>query len=128
MTDSKPEEKILVIDIGGSHIKAIILNKTGETLVGYKKLDTPYPASPAAVISTIQTLTKDFPVYDKISVGFPGYVKTGVIKTAPNLGSEVWKDVDFTRLLSEALKRPVKIVNDADLQGLGVVLITPVFT
>ncbi len=114
------DENILVLDIGGSHIKGIILNKPGEPQSDYVRLATPVPASPAAVIDTIKELTKSFPGYGKISAGFPGYVKAGVIKTAPNLDAAHWVDVDFTAQLSGALGRPVKIVNDADLQGLGI--------
>lgn len=117
---TSPGENILVLDIGGSHIKGIILNKAGEPQSDYARLETPSPASPDAVINTIKELTKAFPAYANVSVGFPGYVKNGVIKTAPNLDAEHWMDVDFTAMLSVALNRPVKIVNDADLQGLGV--------
>lgn len=120
MADSLSGQKILVIDIGGSHIKATVLNEAGELQVDYAKVDTPSPASPAAVIIAIKELTKSFPAYNKVSVGFPGYVKEGIIKTAPNLDNEHWINVDFTKQLSDALKQPVKIVNDADLQGLGV--------
>ncbi len=114
-------QKILVLDIGGSHIKATILNGAGEPQMGYEKIVTPSPASPSAIITAIQQLTKDFGAYDKVAVGFPGYVKEGVIKTAPNLDKEHWIDVDFASLLTATLSKPVRVVNDADLQGLGVV-------
>ncbi len=113
--------KILSIDIGGSHIKATILNNKGELLKNYEKVITPTPASPDNVIKSIKTLVKDFPEFDKVSVGFPGYVKTGVIKTAPNLGTALWKDYDFAKNLGTALGKEARVVNDADMQGLGVV-------
>jgi polyphosphate glucokinase len=113
--------KILSIDIGGSHIKATILNNKGELQKAYDKVVTPIPANPANVIASIKTLVSGFPDYDHVSVGFPGYVRDGVIKTAPNLGSEDWKDVDFAEKLTQELGKPTKVVNDADMQGLGVV-------
>ena len=112
---------ILAIDIGGSNIKAMILNKDGVPFSAYKKSETPSVATPANVMETIKTLVKDFTGYECISAGFPGYVKKGVIKTAPNLGTEQWRDYDLQTALSAMLKRPAKVVNDADLQGIAVV-------
>ena len=121
MKKTTSQLKILSIDIGGSHIKATILNKKGELKMDYDKIPTPAPASPDNVIKAIKTLVKNFPAYDKISVGFPGYVKNGVIKTAPNLGTKLWADVDLTKKLSDTLGKATQVVNDADMQGLGVV-------
>jgi polyphosphate glucokinase len=73
--EEKQTDKVLTIDIGGSHIKATILNQDGEMVVEYQKLATPSNATPITVLETIATLTKGFPKFDKISVGFPGYVK-----------------------------------------------------
>lgn len=113
--------KILTIDIGGSHLKATMLNEEGETISDYKRLPTPQPSSPENILTTIQELVKDLPGYDKISVGFPGYVRDGVVKTAPNLGTEYWKDFDLQNKLASILNKPAKVVNDADLQGIGMV-------
>lgn len=115
------ENRILTIDIGGSHIKATILNQAGQLQVNYEKVATPSPSSPENVIDAIQTLVKDFLDFNKVSVGFPGYVKNGRVMTAPNLGTELWKEFDLHQKLVEVLHAPVKVVNDADLQGLGVV-------
>ncbi|HEX8277277.1 MAG TPA: ROK family protein, partial [Segetibacter sp.] len=88
-------EKILSIDIGGSNIKATILNPEGELTMAYQKLPTPQPASPENLLKTIQSLVQGFPSYDCISAGFPGYVKDGVVKTAPNLNTALWENVDL---------------------------------
>jgi polyphosphate glucokinase len=113
--------RILSIDIGGSHVKATILNSKGELIMDYKKVDTPSPATPENVIAAIQILVKDFPKFDHISVGFPGYVKNGVVKTAPNLTTKHWANFDLSKKLGEVLGKPAKVVNDADMQGLGVI-------
>jgi polyphosphate glucokinase len=112
---------ILAIDIGGSHIKGTILNSLGEWQMEYKKLDTPKQATPAAVIGIITELAKGLPEYEKVSVGFPGYVRNGVVFTAPNLGSGNWNRIDLGQQISNTLKKPVRLVNDADQLGLGVV-------
>ncbi|MDR6942313.1 ROK family protein [Mucilaginibacter pocheonensis] len=121
MKNTPSQLKILSIDIGGSHIKATVLNSKGELKMDYDKIPTPAPSNPENLIKAIKTLVKDFPAYDKISVGFPGYVKNGVIQTAPNLNTKLWAGTDLSKKLAEALGKPTQVVNDADMQGLGVV-------
>lgn len=57
--------KILTLDIGGSHIKATILNGEGKLQMEYEKVATPLPANPDSLISSIKALVKDFPAYEK---------------------------------------------------------------
>lgn len=112
--------RILSVDIGGSRIKATILNINGDMLMDYQKIETPSSADPNHVIEAIQKLTKDFESYDRVSVGFPGYVRDGVVFTAPNLGTEKWRKVKLAELLATKLGKPVRLLNDADMQSLGV--------
>ena len=121
MEERVPDLKFLSIDIGGSHIKATILNNKGELQIDYNRVATPAPANPENVINTIKNLVKDFPQFDRVSVGFPGYVRSGTIMTAPNLGTDLWKNVNLANRLQNELGKPVRVVNDADMQGLGVV-------
>ena len=114
-------ENYLAIDIGGSRIKATIIDANGEMLTPYQKIETPENANPENTIAAIKELIKDFPAFDKISVGFPGYVRDGVVKTAPNLDNAAWKDFDLSNALAKDLKKPVRLVNDADFQGLAVI-------
>ena len=113
--------KILALDIGGSTIKATVLDQAGKMLQDYKKEQTPEHPTPANVLETIKTLAKNFQDYDRISVGFPGYVKKGIVLTAPNLGTDAWTGTNLNKLIRDALIKPVRIVNDADMQGLSVV-------
>ncbi len=113
--------KILALDIGGSTIKATVLDREGEMLQDYKKAETPKAATPENVLETIQKLVEEFQAYDKISIGFPGYVKKGIVLTAPNLGTNAWRGTNLNKLIRDALNKPVRIVNDADMQGLAVV-------
>ncbi len=113
--------RILSIDIGGSKIKATILDNEGELLEEYKRLTTPKPSTPANVLKTIKSLASNFDNYQKISVGFPGYVKRGIVYTAPNLGTEAWAKTKLEERIQKLLGKPCKVVNDADFQGVGVV-------
>jgi len=113
--------KILTIDIGGSNVKATVLDYNGVPVSDYSRMETPQPATPEKVMERIQEVVSKFSEYDRISVGFPGYVKKGIVKTAPNLGTEYWVDYDLQSSVSTMLNKPTKVVNDADLQGAGVV-------
>ena len=115
-----PYEKILAIDIGGSRIKATILDIEAAILMDYVRTETPTAASPDQVLQAIVELTKDFKDYSKVSVGFPGYVKKGIVYTAVNLSTEKWDGFDLKKALSKVLKKPVRVINDADMQGLGI--------
>ncbi len=123
ISDAKNDQflNVLSIDIGGSHIKATVLNSDGKVEKEYEKVDTPYPANPENVIKAIKGLAKNFPSFNRVSVGFPGYVHNGKIMTAPNLGTSFWKEFDLKAKLEQELGQPVLVINDADLQGLGVV-------
>ena len=112
--------KILTLDIGGTTIKATVLDQAGKLLQDYKKVQTPAPATPENVMEAIQKLIIDFPECDRVSVGFPGYVNKGIFYTAPNLGTEVWMGFNLNKRIGDALHKPVRLINDADMQGLGV--------
>jgi polyphosphate glucokinase len=114
------QEKILSVDIGGSHIKATLLNEEGELITDYQKMDTPDPANPENVLAIITSLANTLPGFDKVSAGFPGYIKNGIVLTAPNLGTDFWKGFALQDRLAEVTGKPAKLVNDADMQGLGV--------
>ena len=111
---------ILAVDIGGSHIKGTIMDSEGVLQMAYQKVDTPSPTSPENVIAAIKKLIHAFPGYDKVSIGFPGYVKEGVTITAPNLGTKVWQGFNLRKALEDALDHPVQLYNDADMQGVGI--------
>ena len=121
MKQTENDQKILAIDIGGSHIKATLLSAEGVFLKDYEKLPTPSPATPGKVLDVIKQLAQSFPGYDKIAAGFPGFIKDGIVKTAPNLGSDQWIDFNLQKKLAEVLGKPALAINDADLQGISVV-------
>ncbi len=116
-----PQYNILSIDIGGSSIKGVLLDPKGDVLQAFKKVKTPKQPTPEKVRDAVNELVNNFSGFDRVSVGFPGYVKKGIVYTAPNLGNKVWKEVNINLLISDALDKPVRIANDADLHGLGIV-------
>ncbi len=122
-TPAQPQHphNIFSIDIGGSSIKGIVLNPAGEILQPYQKVKTPKEATPENVLEAICSLASNFTDYDRVSVGFPGYVKKGIVHTAPNLGTDYWKGVNLNYLVSDALDKPVRTANDADMHGIGIV-------
>jgi polyphosphate glucokinase len=121
MKTTSSQLKVLSIDIGGSHVKATVLDKNGALLVEYKKVETPLPANPDNIVKAIQTLAQIHTDFNKISVGFPGYVRDGIVKTAPNLDNDAWVNFNLAQKLEEVLGKPARVVNDADMAGLGVV-------
>ena len=117
-TSTKPVT--LAIDIGGSGIKGILLNPTGQPIGERLRLDTPQPATPKAVLAGITELAKGMDAFDRVSVGFPGVIQLGRVKTAPNL-DQSWPGINLVGELSRKLKKPVRAANDADVQGYGAI-------
>jgi len=116
--DSKPIQT-LAVDIGGSGIKVMVLDEQGNPLTDRDRVDTPQPATPNAILAAIVGLAKD-KEFDRVSVGYPGVVRQGVTETAANVSPE-WIGFDLGSALTRHLGKPVRIVNDADMQGLGAV-------
>jgi len=114
------DPRTLCIDIGGSGIKTLVVGTDGKALTGRQRADTPQPATPKAVVKTILDLAKKQGAFDRVSVGFPGVVRQGVVETAFNLHKD-WIGVNLDEMLTQALEKPVRAANDADVQGLGAI-------
>jgi len=111
----------LGIDIGGTNIKAAAVDATGRVVAEQVRTPTPKPATPEAVLETVAALVAQLPAFDRISVGFPGVVRAGEVITAPNLGTPFWCGFPMINRLAERFTVPVRMLNDAVVQGLGVV-------
>lgn len=120
MPRNNAPDAILSVDIGGSNIKAALLDANGNLVHPYSKAATPRPSSPDAVLEALYGLVATFPAYACVSVGFPGYVKEGVIITAPNLDTEQWAGFPLEEELEQQLGCPARVLNDADMQALGI--------
>ena len=110
--------RTLAVDIGGTGIKALTLDPHGKPISERKKIPTPKHATPKAVIEIVNKLAMSQPGFERVSVGFPGVVKDGVVYTAANLGKG-WRGFDLAKALARKLKKPARVANDADIQGLG---------
>lgn len=111
----------LSFDIGGSHLKAGILSPAGNMISERVRIETPRPARPEAVVEGLVSLAKQLGRFDRISAGFPGVVRRGTVLTGPNLGNKYWNGFDLAHALNNELGKPVRILNDASVQGLGVI-------
>jgi len=112
--------RTLAIDIGGTGLKALLLGADGHALTDRVRVETPRPATPGALLAAIGKLIEPLGAFDRISVGFPGVVVDGVTLTAPNLHKQ-WRGFDLAKAVTEQLGRPVRVCNDAGVQGYGVI-------
>ena len=111
----------LAIDIGGSGVKIEILDAVGKTVSGRERVETPSPATPQAILAALDKLVDGLPAFDRISAGFPGVVRDGQIRTAPHLGTDDWRGFDLAAALTDRFKRPARVLNDAEVQGFGLI-------
>ena len=117
----RDEIATLSIDVGGTGLKASVLNQAGEMLADRVRIDTPTGASPDEIVQALVDLVRPLPSFDRVSVGFPGVVRGGVVRTAPNLGNDAWAGFALGKALTDKLRKPVRVCNDADVQGSAVV-------
>ena len=117
------ELRILAIDVGGTGLKASVLDAEGNPLSDRQRVKTPHPLSSALLMDTLVALVEPLHSlnFNRVSVGFPGVVRRGLIYTAPNLGTEAFHRFPLADELSQRLGQPVRVINDADMQGLAVV-------
>jgi polyphosphate glucokinase len=119
---TQPVRTILTVDIGGTGVKASVIDRNGKKIVDKVRINTPHPSPPGVLVEAIALLVKPLPHFDRVAIGFPGAVRDNVILTAPHLGEEVWHGVNLAALLSQRLGGvPTRIVNDAEMQGLAVI-------
>ncbi len=111
----------LAIDIGGTGLKASVVDEAAQIVTERVRVPTPVGASPQELVRLLASMVAPLGPFDRVSVGFPGVVREGRILTAPNLGNDLWKGYDLARALDIALGKPVRLANDADLQGLAVI-------
>jgi len=107
---SKHRMNILVIDVGGTHVKVLATGHEERVEFSSGKKMTPLNmvASVRAAIVGWQ--------YDAVSIGYPGVVVHGRPINEPHHLGPGWVGFDFSSAFSP---RPVKIVNDAAMQALG---------
>lgn len=113
--------RTLVIDIGGTGIKALVVNENGEPVGERVRMPTPNRSTPQQMLRIIQRLAKMAGRFHRVSVGFPGIVRNGVVSGAVNL-DPAWEHFHLTKALHKLFrKKPVRAANDADIQGFGAI-------
>jgi polyphosphate glucokinase len=114
-------KKTLAFDIGGSGLKASILDESGKMLTERVRIETPQPCPPPVLLTKFKELIKQLPEFDRVSVGFPGVVRKGITLGCKNLGDLPWRGYKLQGALSKITGKPTIVINDADMQGLGAI-------
>ncbi|PYE24255.1 polyphosphate glucokinase [Paraburkholderia silvatlantica] len=122
---SQDIENILAIDIGGTGLKAAVIDGNGVMRTERVRVATPHPCPPALLVETLATLVEPllepYPA-THVSIGFPGFVRNNHVITAPHLGPGDWNDVPLAQMLGERLGiASVRMINDAEMQGLAAI-------
>ncbi len=112
--------RTLCIDIGGTGLKSMVVSVHGKALSERSLVETPRPATPRAIGAALQKVIPGRAVFDRVSVGFPGVVVDGIVRTAHNLHPS-WAGFDLATWLLRTTGRPTRVLNDAGVQGHGVV-------
>jgi polyphosphate glucokinase len=105
---SKKSPVTLAIDIGGSGLKAMLLDPAGKPLSERQRVDTPAVPTPPLVLAGLEELRKQLPAFDRVSVGFPGVIKRGTTYTAANL-HPAWVGYPLQVELEKRWKKPCRV-------------------
>ncbi len=120
MPQAQDTATTLAVDIGGTGIKGQLLNARGKPISERERSPTPHPAVPEAMLTIMDAIVQKLGKFDRASVGFPGVVKHGAVVTAHNL-DEQWIGFELEKVLTRRWKRPVRVANDAAVQGFGAI-------
>jgi polyphosphate glucokinase len=109
--------QVLGIDVGGSGIKGALVDvKSGQLVTERFRVPTPQPASPEAIVETINILRDKFGCKGPVGVGFPAVVLDGIVLSAANVDNG-WIDYPGQQAITDAIGCPVTLLNDADAAG-----------
>lgn len=120
--DRLDDRRTLAVDIGGTGIKLALLDGGGRIIGERVRVPTPpQPVAPEVMAEAIDAAAAALGDFDRASVGFPGAVRNGRVLTAPHLGTELWAGFDLQTALAQRWGKPVRVMNDADVQGFGAI-------
>jgi len=113
-------QNLLGIDVGGSSVKAGVVEVTTGQLLGEMiSAPTPQPSTPDRLAAVIAGLAARLPqAQGSVGVAFPSVVRQGVIRTAANI-DQSWLGANGAAVVGRALNRPVVFLNDADAAGVA---------
>ena len=118
-TENDPQT--LAIDIGGTGLKASVLDSSGQMVVKRVRVATPDPCPPEILLDALARLVAPLPDFDRISIGFPGVVRDGAVITAPHFDTGSWRNYPLADAVANRLGKPARLLNDAEVQGLGII-------
>ena len=121
MKKTSAAKRILCIDVGGTGLKAAVISPQGKYLAERLRVKTPERRKPKHIVKALTELAAPLGTFDLVTIGFPGVVKNGVVISAPSFGTEDWKGFPLAEAMRKKLGKPVKLLNDADVQGLAVI-------
>ena len=120
-TQAAPTHPVtLAIDIGGTGLKMMALDNDAKPITERVRSETPVKPTPARVLEVLSKLHDQIPAYERVSVGFPGVIKSGHTLTAANLHPD-WVGFDLQGELEKRWGKPVRVANDAAVQGYGAI-------
>jgi polyphosphate glucokinase len=108
----------LGVDVGGTGIKAALVELKTGVATGRERILTPQPATPDAVAATIAELVKRFDSDGPIGCTMPGVVLNGEVRTAAHIDPS-WMGTDAAKLFTSVTDRKCVVLNDADAAGLA---------
>src|SRR5215469_3664080 len=111
----------LSIDVGGTGVKASVLDGAGRMIVARLRVPTPDPCPPSVLLEALAGLLSRLPSFDRISIGFPGVIRDGHVVTAPHFEEQDWKDYPLAAAVARRFGSPARLLNDAEVQGLGII-------
>ena len=120
MPAKQVNEITLAIDIGGTGIKAMLLDANGKPVSERQRALTPKPGTPAAILTLLDAMRSKLGPFNRVSVGFPGVVKRGATLTAHNLDKK-WVGFELEKVLLKRWGKPVRVANDAAVQGFAAI-------
>ncbi|MGH8266800.1 MAG: ROK family protein, partial [Steroidobacteraceae bacterium] len=120
MSSLKMARQVLGIDVGGSSVKAGLVDVgAGRLSGGLISAPTPRPSTPQALMPAIAALAARLPgATGPVGIAFPSVIKQGTARTAANIDS-TWIGIDGAALAAGALGRPALFLNDADAAGIA---------
>jgi polyphosphate glucokinase len=118
MTTVNEAVALVGVDVGGSGVKAAIVDLHAGQAAGRIRVETPQPPTPDAIAAAIAGLVRHFPGTTTIGCTLPAVVDNGVVRTATNIDKS-WIGVHAATVLSRATDRPCVVLNDADAAGIA---------
>lgn len=113
------DDIFLGIDVGGSGIKSALVDvSTGSLVTKRARVDTPQPATPAAVTEALAGMVSEYDYKGPVGVGFPAVIRKGVVGTANNI-DKTWIGQNAVDLFAAATGKEIWVINDADAAALA---------